>query len=184
MLFMARRCATVLSRRGVSYLPKKLNYYEILGVKSNASLEEIKAAFAKKSAELHPDRKSKTQDSRVGWSRSSDTELFMEVKEAYDCLRNPKKRAAYDDQIVSSNGYLREATHLKFKKDTIVDLNRARDAVYGGPRSGNSFGGCHFRDPEKEFHQRETDGSYVICLTSRGCFCCTDEYRLHPVLEA
>ncbi|KAJ1352809.1 hypothetical protein KIN20_009232 [Parelaphostrongylus tenuis] len=108
MLFMARRCATILSRRGVSYLPKKLNYYEILGVKSNASLEEIKAAFAKKSAELHPDRKSKTQDSRVGWSRSSDTELFMEVKEAYDCLRNPKKRAAYDDQIVSSNGYLKE----------------------------------------------------------------------------
>ncbi|VDM61513.1 unnamed protein product [Angiostrongylus costaricensis] len=123
MLLLGRPCAAVLSKRSVSYLPKKVNYYEILGVKSNASLEEIKTAFAKKSAEM---------------------------KEAYDCLRNPKRRAAYDDQVVSSAGYLREATHLKFKKNTVIDLNRARDVAYSGPRRGSPQSGCHFR---KDYYQ-------------------------------
>lgn len=117
MVFRFRlQTAIVLHQRTASYLARRQNYYEILGVKSNATQDEIRKAFVKKSNELHPDRKPKQQDKRIGWRRSSDTELFMEVKEAYDCLRKPARRAAYDDQLTTAGGYLREATHLKFKR--------------------------------------------------------------------
>ncbi|VDL78908.1 unnamed protein product [Nippostrongylus brasiliensis] len=134
---------------------RKQNYYDILGVKRNATQEEIRSAFVRKSNELHPDRSKKPKDNRIGWRRSSDTELFMEVKEAYDCLRKPAKRAAYDDQLSTSAGYLREATSIKFSGDTIVGLHSDRNDAYTGPRRRNAPASAHFRDPEKEYYMEK-----------------------------
>ncbi|KIH62068.1 DnaJ domain protein [Ancylostoma duodenale] len=148
----------------------KLNYYDILGVKSDATADEIRAAFVRKSHELHPDRSSKPQEKRRAWRRSSDTELFMQVKEAYDCLRKPEKRAAYDDQLVTSAGYLKEATHLKYQEDTIVDLNRARNDNYTGPRGRNSEPSHHFRDLEEEYYREKHKNRMLVVLAGLiGC---------------
>ncbi len=61
-------------------------YYEILGVPRNASLDEIKTAFRKLARQYHPDV-SKEPDAE---------EKFKEINEAYGVLSDPQKRARYD----------------------------------------------------------------------------------------
>ncbi len=65
----------------------KRDYYETLGVVRGASEVEIKKAFRKKAMDLHPDR---NQDNPQSETR------FKEVNEAYDVLKDPQKKAAYD----------------------------------------------------------------------------------------
>ena len=65
----------------------KRDYYEVLGVTRGASAEEIKKAYRQKAKELHPDR---NQDNPQAESH------FKEANEAYDCLKDDQKKAAYD----------------------------------------------------------------------------------------
>ena len=62
-------------------------HYAALGLKSDASLSDIKKAFRQKASQFHPDR-------------NSDPDAparFREVQEAYDVLSDDDKRKAYDD---------------------------------------------------------------------------------------
>jgi curved DNA-binding protein len=62
------------------------DYYAIMGVARNASQDEIKRAYRKLARKFHPDV-----------SKEKDAEKrFKEVGEAYEVLRDPEKRAAYD----------------------------------------------------------------------------------------
>ncbi len=62
------------------------DYYEILGVPRNASLDDIKAAFRTLARQYHPDV-----------SKESDAEeKFKEINEAYGVLSDADKRARYD----------------------------------------------------------------------------------------
>ncbi len=63
------------------------DYYSVLGVSRDASDEEIKKAYRKLAMRYHPDRN--------GGSKEAE-ERFKEITEAYDVLRDPNKRAAYD----------------------------------------------------------------------------------------
>jgi molecular chaperone DnaJ len=63
------------------------DFYAVLSVERTASDEEIKKAYRKLAMENHPDRNNGAKEAE---------ERFKEISEAYDVLRDPQKRAAYD----------------------------------------------------------------------------------------
>lgn len=65
----------------------KRDYYEVLGLKRGASEQDLKSAFRKLAKEHHPD---KNPDDKVAEQK------FRECAEAYEVLKDPQKRAAYD----------------------------------------------------------------------------------------
>ncbi len=65
----------------------KEDYYELLGVPRNASDAEMKKSFRRLAMKYHPDRNKDNPKAE---------EQFKKVKEAYDVLSDPQKRAAYD----------------------------------------------------------------------------------------
>ncbi|CAD5223906.1 unnamed protein product [Bursaphelenchus okinawaensis] len=71
-----------IERRRIIY--GAVDYYEVLGVPKTATSREIKSAFYKLSKQYHPD------------VPGADSAKFLEVKEAYDVLRDDNKRREYD----------------------------------------------------------------------------------------
>lgn len=63
------------------------NYYIILDIDSDATLEEIKAAYRRLAEEFHPDY------------YGSDTKPFRDIQEAYTVLSNTELRRAYDKML-------------------------------------------------------------------------------------
>lgn len=63
------------------------SYYEILGVEKDASEKEIKLAYHKLAKKYHPD---------LNQADPKAKEKFIEIKNAYDTLIDPKKREVYD----------------------------------------------------------------------------------------
>ncbi|MGE4071537.1 MAG: DnaJ C-terminal domain-containing protein [Lysobacterales bacterium] len=85
------------------------DYYEVLGVKADASDADIKAAYRKLARKYHPDvSKEKDAESR-----------FKDINEAYEALREPERRKAYDQ--AKANGF------------------RAGDEFRPGPGGGGGF---------------------------------------------
>ena len=91
----------------------KRDYYEVLGVKEDASPEEIKKAYRKSAMKYHPDRNPGNKEAE---------EKFKEVGEAYEVLSDETKRQRYDQFGFAG-----------------VDPNFGTGA--GGPGYGGGFGG-------------------------------------------
>lgn len=91
------------------------NYYEVLGIKQDASISTIRRAYRRQARELHPDTNPNT-----------DPLLIQELNEAYETLKNAKKRSMYDSTL-----NLRSTIHRQQALRVNVDID-LKNAVLGG----------------------------------------------------
>ncbi|KAK6466141.1 dnaJ-like protein subfamily C member 4 [Huso huso] len=89
-ILLCKKCIGA-ARRGISvstaWSRSSENYYDVLGVKQEASLDEIKQAFFKRSRKLHPD----SDPSNPGLHSR-----FVSLSEAYQVLSKESSRRQYD----------------------------------------------------------------------------------------
>jgi len=110
----------------------KRDYYEILGISKNASEQELKQAYRKLALKYHPDKNKGNQEAE---------EKFKEATEAYEVLRDPKKRASYDQfghEGVSGFENFGRGAYSDFS-DIFQDMGGLGDIFEGF--FGSSFGG-------------------------------------------
>ena len=69
---------------------RRKDHYEALGISRDAGQEEIRTAFRRKAKEHHPD---------LCERNSGDPEAFREAQNAYETLRDPDARRAYDRRL-------------------------------------------------------------------------------------
>lgn len=93
--------------------PSTPDYYAVLGVFRDASQEEIKHAYFDAAQRLHPDKN----------VAAGETELFLEIQQAYEVLSNPKRRNLYDATLppeIESNPVVKYQT--TFSRPNLVRL--------------------------------------------------------------
>lgn len=71
-------------------MDSKIDYYKVLEVNKQSSLEEIKKAYKKLAVKHHPDK-------------GGNPEHFKNISEAYQVLSNPEKRRVYDNGNIFDN---------------------------------------------------------------------------------
>jgi curved DNA-binding protein len=122
---------------------KYKDYYSILGVDRSANTDAIKKAYRKLAHKYHPDVSKDPQGE----------EKFKEVAEAYETLKNPEKRAAYDQlgrhqpgqefQPPPDWGAQHGDGQFSFDDTDLADL-------FAG-LAGRQSGGGHIRMPGQDF---------------------------------
>lgn len=144
------------------------DYYGILGVKRDASADEIKTAYRKLARKYHPDV-SKEKDAE---------EKFKEVSEAYETLKESEKRAAYDQL-----GTYREGQEFRpppdwgqqfgqggmggghFEdidlSDLFAGLAGARGRTGGGPRANRPMAGSDYEAVVRISFEQAFEGTEV-----------------------
>jgi molecular chaperone DnaJ len=110
-----------------------IDFYEILGVTRDADDKTVKSAFRKLAMRYHPDRNPGDHTSEI---------KFKEVSAAYECLKDPQKRAAYDrfGHAAFENG----GQPGGFSGDFTASMSDIFDNIFGdfmGGRRGTSRSG-------------------------------------------
>lgn len=91
------------------------NYYEILGVKTDAEVSEIKAAYRKLVRQYHPD------------SGLGDRELFEAVTEAYQVLSDDKQRQVYNLRINAEDDHREKVEIYEKAKEQAEAAQKAKE---------------------------------------------------------
>jgi len=107
-------------------------YYESLAVERTASDAEIKAAFRKQAMQVHPDRNAGDKEAE---------HKFKEINEAYEVLKDPDKRAAYDRFGHAAFEHGGAGTASGFGADFATTFSDIFDDLFGmGGRRGRGSG--------------------------------------------
>lgn len=145
------------------------DFYELLGVSRDADDGAIKAAYRKLAMQHHPDRNGGCKDNEA---------KFKAVSAAYECLKDPQKRAAYDRyghaafQNGGPGGFGASASA------DFADLGDIFETIFG-----NAFGGAARQRPrrgadlrydmhiglEEAFHGRDTQIEVEVSVACEPC---------------
>lgn len=142
------------------------DYYKILGVDKNATAEEIKKQYRRLARKYHPDVSKET----------NAEEKFKQVREAYEVLKDPEKKQAYDQydqmggQRKSSQGFTPPPGwefHRQTERRGDEDLNTAGFSEF----FENLFGQqAYARARQREFKRRGQDQHSKIQLSVEEAF--------------
>ncbi|WP_421951856.1 molecular chaperone DnaJ [Pelagibacterium sp.] len=132
----------------------KADFYSVLGVEKSCDAAGLKSAYRKLAMQFHPDR------------NPGDTEAehkFKEVSEAYDTLKDPQKRAAYDRfGHAAFNGAGGGANG--FGNDFSSSMSDIFEDIFG------EFMGGASRQRQRDGRQRGSDLRYNLEITLEDAF--------------
>ncbi|EKD70893.1 MAG: hypothetical protein ACD_46C00342G0004 [uncultured bacterium] len=147
------------------------DYYKLLGIEKNASADDIKHAYRRLARKYHPDVS----------KESNAEEKFKDVQEAYEVLKDPEKRRAYDE--LGSNwkagqefrpppGWEQQTRFYtsgdtgQFSEEDLSGFSDFFTNLFGGGRGRTHFDGRGFH----EFKQRGADQRAKILITLEEAF--------------
>jgi DnaJ-class molecular chaperone len=129
--------------------------YQTLGVKKDASQDEIQKAYRQLAKKLHPD---------LNPGNKQAEEKFKEVSAAYDLLGDADKRARFDRGEIDASGAERPRQHFyrDFADDSHAYTNDAGFADFGGAE--DIFSQFFSRDGRANIRMRGSDVRYSLPL--------------------
>ncbi len=139
-------------------MAEKRDYYEVLGVNRNATLEELKKAYRDLALKYHPDRNPGNKEAE---------EKFKEITEAYEVLSDPQKRATYDQfghAGFGPQGFDWRQDFSRVRSD--VDFSDIFGDVFSDFFS-SIFGGPGGRSSTKTRRAKGADLEYRLVITLR-----------------
>lgn len=92
------------------------NLYEILGVSSTATKDEIKKKYRECAKKFHPDRFATAPESE----KQKAEKTFREINDAYSILSDDSKRKEYDEQLLRGNNSSQRTTNNKNQLQIIL----------------------------------------------------------------
>jgi len=147
------------------------DYYKILGVERSASQDEIKRAYRKLARTYHPD---------VNKEAGAEAK-FKDAGEAYEVLKDPEKRAAYDELGANwqQGQQFRPPPNwdagFEFSGGGYTDADASQfsdffEGLFGRARASGARGGAHGAYARREFHAPGEDHHAKIVIPLRDAY--------------
>lgn len=127
---------------------KKKNYYNILGVSTNASFDDIKKAYRRLVHSCHPD---------VAGNTPEAIEKFKEITEAYETLSSPQKRERYDS-VMKLYEYADKKTEEEVKQPKSEPKKEKKSTTENKPKD-NTF--SKMRQEAKNTHLKKIFSNFI-----------------------
>ena len=131
----------------------KRDYYDVLGVTKAANEADLKSSFRRLAKDHHPDRN--PNDASAG-------QKFQEINEAYEVLKDPQKRAAYDQYgHAAFEGGRGQGAQGGFGPDFASSMSDIFDDLFGEFMGGRRTG----QRPRGNGRERGADLRYNMEIT-------------------
>jgi curved DNA-binding protein CbpA len=118
-----------------------IDYYELLDLKPDAGVGEVKRAYHQTSRRFHPDANRHLE----GDLKEAVRVIAMRVSEAYSVLRNPRRRRAYDERLKSGDG-----VRIRLSEAQATADKQASEELEGRTREGRQYHQMARRDQQKQ----------------------------------
>ncbi|KAM0674794.1 Molecular chaperone (DnaJ superfamily) [Gurleya vavrai] len=129
---------------------KKRDYYEVLGVKKDASEDDIKRAYKRLALKFHPDRHANASEKE----KQELTTKFQEIYEAYEVLSNAERKAEYDQFGHQGNQFSGFNGARGFDFGSFGSFDDLFAKTFGGGSFDDHFGGFQNRQGSSFFGKK------------------------------